>query len=71
MHPAVRVLGTLLRLVGISSPEDTETHPAEPVKPADPPSWRSAPPPTLPSAPARPSTSSSTPAGSNPHRFSR
>jgi hypothetical protein len=27
MHPAVRVLGTLLRLVGISSPEDTAPHP--------------------------------------------
>jgi hypothetical protein len=49
MHPAVRVLGTLLRLVGISSPEDTEPHTAPqaaPQKPASaPPSWRSATPP--------------------------
>ena len=33
MHPALRTLGNLLRLVGISSPEDTEPHPVEPLKP--------------------------------------
>ena len=45
MHPAVRALGTLLRLVGISSPEDTAPHPTaigtEQRKPLGPPSWRS------------------------------
>jgi hypothetical protein len=63
MHPAVRALGTLLRLVGISSPEDTAT---DPVKPAGPPSWRSAPPPTSASAPPQPAASSSTPPSTNP-----
>ena len=38
MHPIVRTLGKLLRLVGISSPEDTATAPASAV--GDPPSWR-------------------------------
>ena len=66
MHPAVRALGTLLRLVGISSPEDTESHPAESAKPADPPSWRSSPPPSAPLPPAPPPASSSTPPGNNP-----
>jgi hypothetical protein len=60
MHPAVRVFGTLLRLVGISSPEDIEPHAAPQAatqKPASgPPSWRSsiassAPPASPPSPP--------------------
>ena len=34
MHSAVRALGNLLRLAGISSPEDTERHPAKPATPA-------------------------------------
>lgn len=37
MHPAVRALGKVLRLVGISSPEDAEAK-RESVN--DPPSWR-------------------------------
>jgi hypothetical protein len=56
MHPAIRALGTLLRLVGISSPEDTAPHPTEPAKPAGPSSWRSAPPPTPPPTAPPPST---------------
>jgi hypothetical protein len=37
MHPAIRALGKVLRLVGISSPEDAEVKPeAE----DGPPSWR-------------------------------
>jgi hypothetical protein len=66
MHPAVRALGTLLRLVGVSSPEDTATHPAEAAKPAGPPSWRSAPLPTPPPAPPQPAASSSTPPSKDP-----
>jgi hypothetical protein len=38
MHPNVRTLGKLLRLVGISSPEDAAAAPASAV--GDPPSWR-------------------------------
>jgi hypothetical protein len=38
MRPFVRVIGKVLRLVGISSPEDTLARPAAP---SDPPSWRS------------------------------
>ena len=39
MRPFVRVIGKVLRLVGISSPEDTAIRPAVP---SDPPSWRKA-----------------------------
>ena len=37
MHPAVRAIGKVLRLVGISSPEDSE---AKPDVVGGPPSWR-------------------------------
>jgi hypothetical protein len=37
MNPVVRALGKVLRLVGISSPEDAV---AKPKTAADPPSWR-------------------------------
>ena len=37
MHPVVRALGKVLRLVGISSPEDAE---ARKEKSGAPPSWR-------------------------------
>jgi hypothetical protein len=37
MNPLVRVMGKVLRLVGISSPEDAV---AKPKTAADPPSWR-------------------------------
>jgi hypothetical protein len=37
MNPVVRVLGKVLRLVGISSPEDAA---AKTKTAADPPSWR-------------------------------
>jgi hypothetical protein len=37
MHPAIRALGKVLRLVGISSPEDAE---AKPEEENGPPSWR-------------------------------
>jgi hypothetical protein len=37
MRPIVRVIGKLLRLVGISSPEDSLR---KPVTSSDPPSWR-------------------------------
>jgi hypothetical protein len=37
MHPAIRALGKVLRLVGISSPEDSE---AKPEEKNGPPSWR-------------------------------
>ena len=37
MHPAVRAIGKVLRLVGISSPEDSE---AKPNAVGGPPSWR-------------------------------
>jgi len=37
MNPVVRALGKVLRLVGISSPEDAV---AKPKSKADPPSWR-------------------------------
>jgi hypothetical protein len=37
MNPVVRALGKVLRLVGISSPEDSL---AKPKGVADPPSWR-------------------------------
>jgi hypothetical protein len=37
MNPVVRVLGTVLRLVGISSPEDAAPKPKPGVGP---PSWR-------------------------------
>jgi hypothetical protein len=39
MNPVVRALGKVLRLVGISSPEDAL---AKPKTAADPPSWRDA-----------------------------
>ena len=39
MNPVVRALGKVLRLVGISSPEDAV---AKPKTAADPPSWRDA-----------------------------
>jgi hypothetical protein len=78
MHPAVRALGNLLRLVGISSPEDTEPHRDAPPRPAAPPSWRSsaapAPPPaTSPSAPiaSQPAKPSQTTPEPGFHRFSR
>jgi len=37
MHPAIRALGKVLRLVGISSPEDAA---AKPETADGPPSWR-------------------------------
>ena len=37
MNPVVRALGKVLRLVGISSPEDSAP---KPKTKADPPSWR-------------------------------
>jgi hypothetical protein len=37
MNPVVRVIGKMLRMVGISSPEDTV---AKPKAAFDPPSWR-------------------------------
>jgi hypothetical protein len=37
MHPAIRALGKVLRLVGISSPEDAV---AKPEEENGPPSWR-------------------------------
>jgi hypothetical protein len=37
MNPLVRAIGKVLRLVGISSPEDVA---AKAKGPADPPSWR-------------------------------
>jgi hypothetical protein len=37
MRPVVRVIGKVLRLVGISSPEDAAP---KPISPSDPPSWR-------------------------------
>jgi hypothetical protein len=37
MHPIVRVIGKVLRLVGISSPEDSLPKPKDA---SDPPSWR-------------------------------
>jgi len=37
MHPVVRVIGKVLRLVGISSPEDALPKPKDA---SDPPSWR-------------------------------
>jgi hypothetical protein len=40
MNPVVRALGKVLRLVGISSPEDAA---AKPKSAAGPPSWRDAP----------------------------
>ena len=39
MNSVVRALGKVLRLVGISSPEDTGTKPEDKVRP---PSWRDA-----------------------------
>jgi hypothetical protein len=44
MHPFVRVIGKVLRLVGISSPEDTLIKPAAA---SDPPSWRKPNPPLV------------------------
>jgi hypothetical protein len=41
MHPVVRAVGKVLRLVGISSPEDAAPRPKAK---GDPPSWRDAPP---------------------------
>jgi len=38
MHPVIRAIGKILRLVGISSPEDSEKKPSAA---SDPPSWRS------------------------------
>jgi hypothetical protein len=37
MRPIVRVIGKVLRLVGISSPEDSAP---KPLTASDPPSWR-------------------------------
>jgi hypothetical protein len=37
MRPIVRVIGKVLRLVGISSPEDSAP---KPITASDPPSWR-------------------------------
>jgi len=37
MRPIVRVIGKVLRLVGISSPEDSAP---KPITVSDPPSWR-------------------------------
>ena len=45
MNPLVRALGTVLRLVGISSPEDTRP---KAKNSAEPPSWRK---PAAPKAP--------------------
>ena len=42
MNPVVRALGKVLRLVGISSPEDAV---AKPKTKSDPPSWRDSKPP--------------------------
>ncbi|WP_263374195.1 hypothetical protein [Granulicella aggregans] len=42
MHPVVRSIGKVLRLVGISSPEDSEV---KKTSAADPPSWKTAKPP--------------------------
>jgi hypothetical protein len=39
MNPFVRAIGKVLRLVGISSPEDAARKP-KPKTAADPPSWR-------------------------------
>ena len=44
MHTFVRVIGKVLRLVGISSPEDTLIKPAAA---SDPPSWRKPNPPLV------------------------
>jgi hypothetical protein len=44
MHPAVRAIGKILRLVGISSPEDSE---AKPDVVGGPPSWRNPAPPKV------------------------
>jgi len=41
VHPVVRAFGKMLRLVGISSPEDYEAKPSQQTA-ADPPSWRDA-----------------------------
>ena len=40
MNPVVRVIGKMLRMVGISSPEDTVSKPKAAF---DPPSWRDQP----------------------------
>ena len=45
MHPVVRVIGKVLRLVGISSPEDALPKPKDA---SDPPSWRTTPKPAKP-----------------------
>jgi hypothetical protein len=58
MHPAVRVFGTLLRLVGISSPEDTAPRVATQKPASGPPSWRSF---TAPSTVTAPPVSPSSP----------
>jgi hypothetical protein len=42
MNPVVRAIGKVLRLVGISSPEDSV---AKPKSAGDPPSWRDSKPP--------------------------
>ncbi len=42
MRPIVRLIGKVLRLVGISSPEDSVR---KPVDASDPPSWRTKAPP--------------------------
>jgi hypothetical protein len=43
MHPLVRIIGRILRVVGISSPEDSL---AKPIDASDPPSWRNRTPPS-------------------------
>jgi hypothetical protein len=48
MNPLMRVLGTVLRLVGVSSPEDTRLGAKN--NPAAPPSWRKPAEPENPSA---------------------
>jgi hypothetical protein len=51
MRPIVRAIGKVLRLVGISGPEDAMEKPAAA---SDPPSWRTAnPPPAKASEPAQ------------------
>jgi hypothetical protein len=54
MRPIVRVIGKVLRLIGISSPEDAIRKPATPSDPSGPPSWRTPnPPPVKPTEPTQ------------------